>query len=127
MQLFKINNATTIAANPKTAIVAQLLRKCGLTYSQWVNVLFETGCKFIEENVADYYMQKALLENKDLGFWDWWLLFSVEDDETLLDYIGLVSFRSYCHEKQRLIKLYEAHAQFTHFLNANQKLNGKQF
>jgi hypothetical protein len=122
-QQFKINTSTQKAAIYKMEIVAQLMKKCNLSYADWADVLFETGCKFIEKNIAIGHLQVLLLQNKKLGFWDWWLVLSIEDDEMILSYKEVNSMASYVNEKQRMLHLLEPQKQFDFFMIKNEKLN----
>lgn len=120
---FKINTATEQAATQKMEIAASLMRKCGISYQEWADVLFETGCRFIEKNVKQQHLQKCLLQNSKLGFWDWWLILSLEDDEQLVSYPAVKGLSSYILEKERLLNLLEPVKQFDFFLIKNDKLN----
>lgn len=94
-----------------------------MSYQDWADLLFENGCRFIEKNIKINYLQIALLQNPALGFWDWWLIVSIEDDENLTSYSEVTSFSAYIKEKERMLHLMERVKQFDFFLIKNDKLN----
>lgn len=119
---FKINNATEKAVNEKTFIVYKMILHCNMTHDDWSSVLFEVGCEFVEKYMPYKAIQTSLLTDGKLGFWDWWLMLFIEDDETLLTFD---SIHSYAIEKRHLLDLNEAENQFRYFLQSNKKLNEK--
>lgn len=123
---FKINSATQQEAQSKARAVERIKEKCGLSTDAWLIIMFNTGCQFVEAQISRPHMADALLMNKELGFWAWWLYFYMQDDEALADYRAVQSPKSYAMYKQRLITLYEAERQFDRFLNSNKKLNGTE-
>lgn len=120
---FKINTATEKAAVQKMEVAASILKKCGMSYQDWADVLFETGCRFIEKNIRQPNIRTCLLQNHNLGFWDWWLVLWLEDDETILNYPAVTNALTYIQEKERLLNLMEPVKQFDFFLTSNAKLN----
>lgn len=116
---FKINTATHTAALSKAGQLTALMQRTGITYEQWINCLFETGCRFIERNVADEFSQNRLLKEETFGYWDWWMVIFINDDETLLQFHTVNSPEIYTIEKQRLISLMDTNSQFRYFLKAN--------
>lgn len=122
---FKINSATQQVGNEKIFVVYKMITRCNMTHGDWVSVLFETGCRFVEKRLPFKALQKSLLTDASLGFWDWWMLIFIEDDETLLTFNNVISFSIYAEEKDRLIHLKEAEDQFNYFLQSNKKLNEK--
>lgn len=122
-QKFKINTATETAAVQKMEVASAIMRKCSITYQDWADILFETGCRFIEKNIVHPHIRASLLQNQRLGFWDWWLVLSLEDDESVLRYPEVTSMASYVREKERLLNLMEPVKQFDFFLIKNEKLN----
>lgn len=122
--LFKINNATAQAASAKKEVIAEIKRRCGLTDEAWLNTMFETGCQFVEKEIAHQYFADALLMNSEFGYWDWWVVFYTQHDETLLDYVAVRNAKTYGIEKSNLLSLFEASNQFSYFLKSNRHLNG---
>lgn len=120
---FKINSATEKAAVQKMEVAASIIKKCGMSYQDWADILFETGCRFIEKNIRQANIQTCLLQNNNLGFWDWWLVLWLEDDEAIVNYPSVTNARSYITEKERLLNLMEPVKQFDFFLISNAKLN----
>jgi hypothetical protein len=123
MSKFRINNATESAAIHKMEVASAIMRKCGITYQDWADILFETGCRFVEMNITHPHIRICLLQNQQLGFWDWWLVLSLEDDESVLTYPEVASRASYIREKERLLNLREPVKKFDYFLIQNGKLN----
>lgn len=124
---FKINSATHQCAVQKMHIINSIQIKCGISYEQWVLLFFETGCLLLEKQIARKFMIDALLTNKELGYWEWFLVFYLEHDETLLDFIAVQNYEAYKNEKKKLIDLYETRSQVSIFLKYNKILNDKRF
>jgi len=122
---FKINNATQQAGNEKIFIVYKMISRCNMKHEDWVKILFETGCVFVEKHMLLKGVQAALLTDTSLGFWDWWMLLFISDDETLLTFNNVVTRETYAAEKKRMLQLKEAEDQFRYFLQSNKKLNEK--
>jgi hypothetical protein len=122
---FKINTATHKAAVQKIQVAEKLMKKVSITHEQWAKILFEMGCVFVERHVSTYYFQTALLQNKELGYWDWWFMLFIEDDASLLNYPSITNIERYIKEKERLLTLMESIKQFEHFLNINTRLSEK--
>ncbi len=108
-------------------MVEKIKSLCGLTDEIWLYTMFDTGCRFVEMHIDKPYTCNALLMNKDFGFWDWWICFYTQHDETLLDYVSVKTPKAYGLKKQTLLTLFEARNQFDHFLNAISKLHGIEF
>jgi len=120
---FKINSATHQSANHNINVVARVLKAAKMDYGQWANALFETGCRFVERNIANITLQKQLLENERFGFWDWWMIMSIKDDESLLAHHHSINNpASYAMEKERLLNLLESIKRFDYFLKSNMKV-----
>jgi len=125
--MFKINTTTNTAAVEKQQVVEKIKSLCGLTDEIWLHTMFDTGCRFVEMHIEKTPAANALLMDKAFGFWDWWLCYYTQHDETLLDYVSVKTPKAYGLKKQTMLTTFEAHKQFTHFLNAISKLHGIQF
>ena len=123
---FKVNTATEKVANRKIDVINSILEKCAMTFDQWNDNVFETGCLFIDEYVKSDRIAMALLRNEALGFWDWWLYISIQDDESLLQYPSVMSLRAYKAEKMELITYPVTYQQFQHFLKTNKRFNAPE-
>lgn len=122
MTKFKINTATSKAAVANITIMEAIMHRTGITYNEWVLCLFETGCRFIERNIEDEFTRRRLLQQQCFGFWDWWLVIFITDDESLLQFHSVNSLTIYELEKQRLLSLMDTNTQFRYFLKSNSML-----
>lgn len=87
-----MQRATYIKPSSKTQIEAahyddvhsELLSLLCISRDEWAEILFETGCEFIENNIEDGAHQLRILEKVEYGFWAFWISVFVQDDECLL-------------------------------------------
>lgn len=119
---FKINTATGKEATIRVAALQKMLNKTQLSYSQWLNIFFETGCQFVEENVQNKELQCNLLQDESFGFWDWFMVIYTCDDEQLLSCTYINDLREYVSEKQKILFLINESKQFDYFIESNKKL-----
>ncbi len=122
MKKFKINTATQKAAIQKMEVAASIMRKAHIDASQWSAILFNVGCKFIEQNIADTQLQQRLLQDEKLCFWDWFIIVFINDDETLLNYHHINNAATYTSEKERIIYVLQCTNQLQYFLKSNKEL-----
>ena len=64
--------------------VAEILQNFQIDIDTYYNLLFEYGCAFAEDFVGDAKDVEYLLQDSNSGFWHWWRLVWLTDDETLL-------------------------------------------
>ena len=62
----------------------QVLTNFQIDTETYYGLLFEYGCAFVEDFVGDKKEVQYLLQNPSAGFWHWWRLQWLTDDETLL-------------------------------------------
>lgn len=118
---FKINTATGKQAMASLSVLQKVLNKTKISYSQWLNMFFETGCKFVEMYIADEEVQVKLLQDESFGFWDWFMVIYLHDDEQLLSYSFINDFEDYIGEKQKILLLINESKQFDYFIESNKK------
>lgn len=118
----KATNKTAQAANEKITISKSVMQSAGIEYEQWANLLFDLGCLFAEKYAPPGWAE-CLLQNKALGYWDWWLVQFMDDDKTLQYIDGITSQRIYQREKLNLLYRQEVKEDFNHLLSRiNEKL-----
>lgn len=115
--IFKINSQTHKDAMHKKGVIEKIMLQCGISYEVWASILFETGCRFIEDKITILPLQKALLQNSGLRFWDWWIMQFLTDDEWILDCGLHISELQYRREKTRMSLLMITEENFQIFLN----------
>jgi len=80
----KPNSHTYVKAASFVETVREVLWIAEITDGYRIKVLFEVGC-MIAEKCAPKFANKLLTE-RDYGFWAWWLVEFLRDDEALLYY-----------------------------------------
>lgn len=123
--VFKINPGTQQAASLKIEAAQQMMRTANITKDEWLMLIFETGCAFVEQNTYLKPLWAPLLQNEQIGFWDWWLILWTEDDELLLKINTVNNFKAYKRMKIGLINNEAATFQFHQFLRRNKFINGE--
>ncbi|HMR84958.1 MAG TPA: hypothetical protein PKE30_17555 [Niabella sp.] len=123
--VFKINSATEQAATQKMTVIRNVLTKFKMSHEDWSTCVFEFGCRFIEQYITNEKVQQSLLCNEKLGFWDWWIMLFIEDDEVLLNF-QINGLKAYRHEKRVLLEYKEAYNHFNYFLISNGKFNANK-
>lgn len=120
---------TQLSASEFLQTVAATCRLAGITKDYRNEVLFETGCAFVE-----YYIQEQnaiwrtyLLTREDSGFWAWWLTQFVKDDEALVRYNPqLFSDVDYREIKLGMLRSTDIYNDFVNLLEyITKKENGK--
>lgn len=123
---FKINSATQQAFTLKLDAAIEIMKYAGITQEDWLLVLFELGCEFVEKNKYISYLWEGLLQNEKLGYWDWWMVLFTEDDHLLTTMNVVNDYNSYYAQKLRMVYSEAADYQFHQFLQRNKKINGKK-
>jgi hypothetical protein len=80
----KPNSHTQQQAAAKQETVALICKQAGITRDEWVALLFETGCRWAENNSETKEQCKSNLENSDKGYWAWWICEFIADDQWLI-------------------------------------------
>ena len=80
----KPNSHTYVKAASFVETVREVLWIAEITDEHRIKVLFDVGC-MIAEKYAPKFANKLLTE-RDYGFWAWWLVEFLRDDEALLYY-----------------------------------------
>lgn len=119
--LFKINSKTHTDAVQKKAVIDKILSTCKIDYLTWSNILFETGCSFVEDKIESSALRQSLLKNPGLRYWDWWFMQFVKDDEWIVETGMTITEMQYRREKTRLTLLMVTNDNFEFFLNATLK------
>ncbi len=79
----KHNSHTQKACRDSSNIVDNIISAAGVTKDEWLQLLFESGCQFIEQKVDSKEIQLQILTNIKHGFWSWWICAFIRDDEEL--------------------------------------------
>jgi len=119
---FKINTATGKQAMESVSVLQKVLNSANINYSQWVSLFFEIGCEFVEMYISEKDMQVKLLQEKKYGFWDWFIIIYLIDDEQLLTYPYINNYQDYVSEKYMILHLLNTSKQFDYFIERNKKM-----
>lgn len=112
----KPSSYTQVSASAFAKVVVEVCEAADITVNFRNKVLFETGCAFVEQYIRDIDFGRHLLENHYSGFWAWWTVEFLRDDEMQIRYKPRV-FRHYPYADIKRLMLddtsvYDAFARF---------------
>ena len=80
----KPESHTQQEAQQSVTVVRRILLQYDLAIEDWLEVLFETGCQFVENRHCNPAYRKELLQNEHRNFWANWMNSFIQDDAVLL-------------------------------------------
>lgn len=117
----KTKTATHTAAVELQSVIHNTMSVTGVSSEDRSRLIFELGCRFIEDRVPDEELRYDLLVEKDLGFWNWWVVAFANDDKMLLacyKNAGLPKHFCYATDKQYMLCSSSIDTEFKEFINA---------
>ncbi len=80
----KPESQTQQEAQQSVTIVRRILAQYDLSIEEWLDILFETGCQFVENRHCNPAYRKELLQNEHRNFSANWMNSYIQDDVVLL-------------------------------------------
>lgn len=108
------NCQVAFAANSLMNVSFKAMQQAGVSYDEWVHLMFETGCDFVEMWITDPASQSLLLKDRKSGFWNWWVFLWMEDDKTKIS--PQIYKQSYKKLKSGLVNKQSVYQDFEMFL-----------
>lgn len=102
----KPNSQQQQYAGRMLASMYSILVSTGLNHTQWLDLMFETGCQLVEQTEPHPGVQRWMLQEHSLGFWPWWMQAYLQHDHALLAAYHQISSAAYHAEKQQFLKEY---------------------
>lgn len=112
----KTMNKTALEVTEKMNISRSVMQSAHINYEQWINLMFDFGCLFAEKYAPSGWAI-CLLQNKAVGYWDWWLMQYMNDDKVLQYIGGITSPAIYKREKLNLLYSGEVKKEFNQLLS----------
>lgn len=81
----KLNKPSGSTISTYGSVTKEMQDKANINHEEWLHILFEAGCMFIENKVDDRSQQLKIMEAVDFDFWSWWVLAFIQDDRRLLN------------------------------------------
>ncbi len=80
--------------------VGSVIGLAGINIDEHNELIFETGCLFVEQNAP---RDLVILTEEEYKFWDWWFYIFVRDDQNIVNTPILDIYFNYYEAKQALI------------------------
>lgn len=110
----KPNSATQKACTSAADTVKEVLERVHISRDKWLDLLFETGCQLVEQQVHDAASRKLILEDVKYGFWSWWLSVFIQHDAMLMENRIIAGYKA---EKEKMLNSIEIDFSGDNFLN----------
>jgi hypothetical protein len=110
----KPNSKTQQHCNSAADTVQEVLERVHISRDKWLLIMFEMGCRLVEQQVHDEQSRKDILENVRYGFWSWWLSVFIQHDAMLME--NNIT-RYYTAYKKRMLSSIEIDFSGENFLN----------
>ena len=101
----KPNSHAQVQGRRSVEVVRTICARIGITKDRWLELMFETGCRFVHHREPHYPAAVATLTNPDEGFWAFWLATWMKDDAEILEMnLGCTSLSSYMNLKRHYLE-----------------------